>query len=280
MTIVTYELSPELDVGVDHADIHQDMFKDGDALNYNAITQIVGRFKFAKLQYNFALFATFDVDLTTEQITGLQDCKFVGYSTGAGNSTSFTLTGGFMAPESSGSDDWEDSAGFANWANANSVLFAEWNNGTETDASVWHGDVPAFSGETMTVQTSILAEWSIGDGETLTPTNVVSGMTAQLKSYLLANESLRGHRVAGAIPVCFQLFRPFSVTVNSYQVLYTETFGTSPQLVVEYEIQRYMTAETSAQRAIEGRVVSGVQISGEAIINEGISAIPSIRSRN
>jgi len=280
MTIVTYELSPELDVGVAHADLHQDAFKDGDALNYNSTTQVVGRYKLGKLQFNFALFATFDVDLTIGEITALQDCKFVGYSNGSANSTGFTLTGGFMSPESSGSDDWEDSAGFANWANANSVLFAEWNNGTETDATVWHGDVPAFSGEAMTVQTSVSAEWSVGDGETLTPTNVVSGMTAQLKSYLLANESLRGHRVAGAIPVCFQLFRPYSLTVNSYQNIYTETFGTSPQLVVEYEIPSYMTAKTSAQPATEGRVVSGAQISGEAIINEGIGAISSVRSRD
>jgi hypothetical protein len=275
MTVVTYELSPELDAGVDHADLHADAFKDGDALLYNALTQTVGRLKFGKTQYNFALFATFDVDLTVAEIESLQDCKFVGYATGDANSTAFTLSGGFMSLEQSGSDDWEDSGGFANWADADSVLFAEWDNGDETDASVWHGASPAFSGETMAIETSAGAEWSIGDGETLTPTNVVSGMTAQLKSYLLASESFRGQRVAGAIPVCFQLFRPYSVTQNSNQTIYTETYGTSPQLVVEWFIQS-ASARSFVGPAASARSFVGDAASARSFVGPAATARPDI----
>jgi len=96
---------------------------------------------------------------------------------------------------------WTASGGFTtgNYASVNELPMARWGAGVSTDVTVWEGEAPGGTLATMPA-TSSGVKISFGDGTGVSPTDTVTGLTAQLQAAFDA-------RGVDDAPVCFHICR-------------------------------------------------------------------------
>lgn len=180
----------------------------------------------------FCNFYRFEVDIPAgSKITGV---ALRQYTAGTGSFNTFNVRGGFIKRDGK----WDAAGGMYNYATDSEVPFAQWDLNNNSDVTVWWGNAPAFSSAAIFGSVFTDFEYSIVENTSLTSGINVTGMVAQLQSYLddTSNEATRGSGyVSDSIPVCFQLLRPYAGTSVGYIWYRSSDHGSlAPELIVEY----------------------------------------------
>jgi len=196
---------------------------------------ILGRYgsgKAAKVDY--VIFTRYEVDVPAgATITGVK-IKYNSTAQVAGTDD-LDITGGFVLPD----DDWEDATGVLGWGSWATIPLGQ-SSAEHPEvfaANTTHDAGPAFESASTSMVTTAYAEYSFGDG--LDAETDVAGLVYQLQNYIDSQESLRGHTVAGKIPVLVQLYDHFpSGSDNHYQGLFQQDYTggahLKPSLTVKY----------------------------------------------
>lgn len=189
------------------ADTYVQMDKIGTENTHENLDVLFGKFVDGKFVAEHIAFWRFEVDMAEFRKISQAVFELQGYLFGGRTK----MKGGFLIPQSSGTNDWQDSNGVAEWVDDNDMPLPMWNNGANIDNTVFQNGnfgfaIPLFAGSSFSTVT-------IGEGADLltgaindTSALVGEGFVAQLQDYLDANESLRGHTVSGSIPVLFCMF--------------------------------------------------------------------------
>lgn len=207
MAIETLAISPAPDTQSINGDLHVIQDKIGGGLTQDAVNLLTGRSE-GKARIHWACFFRFETLIPKDSI--INGVKLKLWADGVSFQTLTKMQGGWIRPQSQPPKNWQKPNGVGVWAADTDVPLAEWADGASADATVWWNDEPAFLSQAMTTQPLNLGDWSIGDG--ISAFNAVSGMAAQLQSYLADadNELLRGTgNTPDALPICFQLFEEF-----------------------------------------------------------------------
>ena len=265
MPITAFTSAPTGIVGVQNADAHIQQEKVGNGIA-DEINLVLGNILAGKVQFEFATFNRFEVNIPLNAVIHSAKVRYVSSGLVAGNP--FNCTGGFLKPQG-GSFPWEDGLGTKEWNNDdNNVPFGEWNNGNNTDNTVFHGNAPAFTSESAAIITTSLAEWSVGDGQSPTGITVPdTDLADQLRAYLTANDAaLRGHTLADHVPVMFHIFRNYNSIQNNYQGLVAADNPFTqfqPQLIVDWQVGDVPVVN------ITSPLNGAVYVEGDPILFEG-----------
>jgi len=277
MTLSVYIPRPIGLTGVSSADVAPQQDKVGDPLEPQTFALTLGNSLPAKVQFENCLFIRFEVAIEAAANIVALKLELLGAGNNAGP-TVFNIAGGFLKPQAVGVD-WEDAAGFYEWADDLDVPFPEWAQGTGDDLTVFHGDAPGFA-STLTVQSSVdraPLSWVEGPMRGSTP---VVGLIAQLESYLAANESLRGHTVVGAIPCCVCLYRPWSSIEDSFQVYYPQEWTGATTLSIEWSpFPSGVTARTFVGPAVTARASIQARATARTFVGPAATARASMQAR-
>ncbi len=278
MALETYALSPALVAGK-NADVAPEQVKAGSSIVTDLTSGIsrIGQEDSGKVPIQRCLLASFDLPIPARATVAGVKLKMESAGTVIG--TQIITVGGFIKPQASG-PAWQDANGVSEWSLDTHVPFAKWNAGASSDSTVWHGDAPGWAATAMPITQPRFAEWSMGDG--IGAMVQVPGLLAQLVSYLAANESLRGHRVAEAIPVCIQVYSPWlGGGIDNYQQVYTQDFtpggGAAPVLIVDWDISTGPAPSlASLSAAVSGQVDSGPAVAGDVSLAPAVAGEASL----
>lgn len=265
-------VSPDHNGTTENGDIALSQDKTPVALTYiDNVTGVVGSGGGGGPYY--AMFFRFEVPIPAGSI--IEEAKLLFKSAGlAGTDATMTCEGGFIKRDGY----WENATGIVNWPDTSYVPFAEWNFGANYDATVYWGDAPAFTGVSIAKKTGTNQEWSFYDNWSTFGTASAPGIIAQLQDYLddPSNEATRGSgNDPDSIPVCFQLFRLYNGSSNSFEwfrssdysgplarpflqiVYYTPTAlgsveaSSSATLDVDLAVREFTTAELSPAATLD-----------------------------
>jgi len=242
-TETTYDPSPAVDGTTHNPDAY--VGKTATVTFSTETSYLLGRYGTkASNRVDHVIFTRYEVDVPAgATITGV---KLQYWGLGVEGTDDLDISGGFVLPGPSGGG-WEDSTGVLEWTSwLNDVPLAQRLEGQYLEDRVEYPEVfaanttasagPAFKSVPTPLTTVTFQNYSFGDE--LTATTDVTGLVDQLQNYIDNQESLRGHIVAGKIPVLVQLYVDWPSPGNHYQGLVQEdgTWNDSyrPSLTVRY----------------------------------------------
>jgi hypothetical protein len=182
---------------------------------------------------------------------------------------------------------WNNADGFANsnYPSNASLPSAERHEGADVDPTVWHDDAPGWPGDDATTLSTVAStRVTYGDGD-LSPDVEMTGLLAQLQSYLDANEALRGSVQAGAVPVAWHMLFPWAKGFNQFLVArqflwhsevafptfrpaltisYTEFVPDPPAaLDADMEVSPATTSSATMRESVEGPVHARARVTAD-----------------